>query len=170
MAPPLSFMVAEQVERAAQLYHRLVIVAGPPRSGKTAALRDLQAERGWPLVNMNLALSERLLELTTKQRALRVAGLVADIVREFAGDTILLDNIEMLFHPELKQDPLRLLQSLSRNRTVVAAWRGSYSGKSLTYAVPDHPEYRRVDDPQALMVSSVAAVITGPFSAQKHSS
>jgi hypothetical protein len=153
MARPLADLVAEQVKQASRLYHRLVIVAGPARSGKTSALHELHGERGWPLVNINLALSERLLELSAKQRALRVARIVDDIVRERAGEVMLLDNIEMLFHPDLMQDPLRLLQALSRNRTIVATWRGAYLGTSLTYAAPDHPEYRRFEDPQALIVS-----------------
>lgn len=38
MAPPLSYQVAERVSEASQLYHRLVLVVGPARSGKTAAL------------------------------------------------------------------------------------------------------------------------------------
>lgn len=38
MVPPLSHRVAGCVETASQLYHRLVILAGPPRSGKTARL------------------------------------------------------------------------------------------------------------------------------------
>ncbi|MEN6474686.1 MAG: BREX-3 system P-loop-containing protein BrxF, partial [Syntrophaceae bacterium] len=37
---------------------------------------------------------------------------------------VLLDNIEILFDVSLKQDPLRLLQGLSRNTTLVAAWSG----------------------------------------------
>jgi hypothetical protein len=37
---------------------------------------------------------------------------------------VLLDNIELLFDVHLKQDPLRLLQGLSRNKTVVATWNG----------------------------------------------
>ncbi len=169
MAPPPSSQIAEQVEKARPLYHRLVIVVGPPRSGKTSALRDLHAERGWPLVNVNLALSERLLELTTKQRALRVARIIDDIVQEQSGDTILLDNIEMLFHPDLKQDPLRLLQSLSRNRTIVATWCGAQLGSSLTYAAPDHPEFRRFEESQALIVSSGGVPSSGAPSIQENS-
>jgi hypothetical protein len=170
MAPPLSHQVAEQIEKAKALYNRLVIVVGPPRSGKTTALRDLHDERGWPLLNLNLALAEQLLDLTAKQRALRVARIVDDIVHNHAGDTVLLDNIEMLFHPELKQDPLRLLQSLSRNRTVAATWRGTYVGSTLTYATPDHPEYRRFDEPQALIVSIGNIPSTsGATAAQEHS-
>lgn len=170
MVPPLSHQVAEQIKKASQLYHRLVIVAGPPCSGKTSALRDLHEERGWPLVNVNLALSEKLLELTTKQRALRVARIIDDIVQGQTGDTVLLDNVEMLFHPDLHQDPLRLLQSLSRNRTIVATWRGARVGSSLTYAAPDHPEFRRFEEPHALIVSSGGVPgSSGATSAQEHS-
>lgn len=154
MAPPLSYQVAERVSEASQLYHRLVLVVGPARSGKTAALRDLHDERGWPLLNVNLLLSERLLELTARQRALRVARIVDDIVSEADSDTVMLDNIEILFHPALKQNPLRLLQSLARNRTIVASWRGTVAGESLLYARPEHPEYRRFEDVQALVVTS----------------
>jgi hypothetical protein len=170
MAPPLADLIAEQVEQASRLYHRLVIVAGPPRSGKTSALRDLHHERGWPLVNINLALSGRLLELSVKQRALRVARVVDDIVHEQAGNVVLLDNIEMIFHPDLQQDPLRLLQTLSRNRIIVATWRGVHLGTSLTYAAPDHPEFRRFEEPQALIVSSGGVPgSSGATSAQEHS-
>lgn len=171
MAPPLSYQVVERVSEAAPLYHRFVLVVGPTGSGKTAALRDLHLERGWSLLNVNLELSERLLELTTRQRALRVARIVDDIVAAKDADPVMLDNIEMLFHPDLKQDPLRLLQSLSRNRTVVATWRGGLQGGSLTYASPDHPEFRRFDDPQALIVEATSNLPAGhaSASAQEHS-
>ena len=154
MAQSLSGHVLTEITGAETLYHRLVIVAGPPGSGKSFALRELQRLRGWPRVNLNFTLSEKLLELNVKQRALRVGRLVEDIVGEHAGDVLLLDNLELLFHPDLSQDPLRLLQSLSRNRTIVAAWRGEYIGTSLTYAAPGHPEYRRYEEPQVGIVSS----------------
>jgi len=56
---------------------------------------------------------------------------------------VLLDNIEILFDVHLKQDPLRLLQGLSRNKTVVVAWPGRVLNDTLIYAEPEHPEYRR---------------------------
>lgn len=171
MLQVLAHQIAQAADRADLLYHRLVIVAGPAHSGKTSALRALHEKHGWPLVNLNLTLSEKLLELTAKQRALRVARLVDDIILEHPGDTVLLDNIEMLFHPDLKQDPLRLLQSLSRNRTIVATWRGAQIGTTLTYAAPDHPEFRRFEDPQALIVSTRDIPSSSTtVSAQEHSS
>ncbi len=93
--------------------------------------------------NINLALSQRLLSLTERQRSLQVFRLLNEIVEENGTQVVLLDNIELLFDTSLKQDPLRLLQGISRNRTVVASWNGSIENEHLIYAQPDHPEYRR---------------------------
>ncbi len=157
MSQPLSQRIAESVIAAANLYHRLVLVVGPTRSGKTTALNDLALEQGWPFINVNLTLSERLLELTVRQRSLRCARIVEEILGVVDSPVVLLDNLEMLFQPELAQDPLRLLQSLSRDRTVIATWRGHLQGGALIYASPEHPEYRRYDDPQSLIVISAEA-------------
>ncbi len=89
------------VPTAALLYHRLVLVVGPPRSGKTTALQHLARIKGWPLLNVNLLLCERLLELTRKQRAVRVPKLLGAIVQEAGADVVLLDDLEVLFSTEL---------------------------------------------------------------------
>jgi len=148
----LSERIAEGVAGASQLYHRLLLVVGPPRTGKTTALLDIRKREGWPLVNINLTLSERLLDLTTRQRALRVARMLDEVAAETDGDVVLLDNTEVLFNAELKQDPLRLLQGLARNRTIVASWAGDYSSEILSYAKPAHPEYKRYRNPDAIIV------------------
>ena len=84
-----------------------------------------------------------MLDLTERQRALQLPQLLREVINDTAGEVVLFDNIEILFDVSLKQDPLRLLQGLSRNKTVVAAWNGSIDGDHMIYAVPDHPEYRR---------------------------
>ena len=70
-------------------------------------LTELAAEHSWPRVNVNLRLSERLLELTHRQRATRVANILDNMIRAEQSDVVLLDNIELLFAEELAQDPLR---------------------------------------------------------------
>lgn len=157
MASKLASRIAEEVARATPLYHRLVVVVGPPGSGKTSALRELHAERGWPLLNLNLALSERLLEYATRQRALKVSALAEDLVAATGAEVVQLDNLEMLFHPDLKLDPLRLLHTLSRHRTIVASWRGHRDGAALTYAAREHREYRRCDAADARLVEAGGA-------------
>ena len=143
MTEPILEQVTRKMTEAAQLYHRLVLVVAPAGQGKTKALLDLQERTGVPYVNVNLELSRKMLGLTQRQRMLRLPGLLHALVDRSTGDAVALDNVEILFDVALAQDPLRLLERLSRNCTVVAAWNGSVEDGSLTYAKPGHPEYRR---------------------------
>ncbi len=143
MSEPLADRVIQRIGQAAELYHRLIMLVAPAGAGKTAALQDVHERTMAPLVNVNLELSRRMLDLTARQRALLLPRLLAEIVGASAADVVLLDNIEVLFDVSLKQDPLRLLQALSRNKTVVVAWSGSFDDEHVVYATPDHPEYRR---------------------------
>jgi hypothetical protein len=165
MAEPLADRIIRRIGQAAELYHRLVILVAPTGAGKTAVLQDVHERTAAPLINVNLELSRRMLDLTERQRALQLPRLLSEIVNASATDVVLLDNIEILCDVSLKQDPLRLLQGLSRNKTVVAAWSGEIksdewkvmsneqrpsdsslsphnSSLFLVYATPDHPEYR----------------------------
>jgi ABC-type hemin transport system ATPase subunit len=143
MAEPLADQVMRKIKQADELYHRLMLVVAPAGAGKTTALQDIQERIGATLINVNLDLSRRMLDLTERQRALQLPRLLREILNDAEGEVVLFDNIEILFDVSLKQDPLRLLQGLSRNKTLVAAWNGSIDGDNMIYAVPDHPEYRR---------------------------
>jgi hypothetical protein len=143
MAEPLVDQVIRKIDQAAELYHRLIILVAPAGSGKTLTLREVCQRTGALLINLNLELSRRMLDLTERQRALQLPRLLSEIVDSSYGNMILLDNIEILFEVSLKQDPLRLLQGLSRNKTLIAAWNGTINMGQLIYAEPDHPEYKR---------------------------
>ncbi|ROQ92181.1 BREX-3 system P-loop-containing protein BrxF [Desulfosoma caldarium] len=192
MAESLADQIIEKIGQAAELYYRLVLLVAPAGSGKTAVLRDVHERTGSPLINVNLELSRRMLNLTERQRVLQLPGLLAQIVAASEADVVapereatcqagvvLLDNIELLFDVSLKQDPLRLLQGLSRNKTVVAAWSGEIrnerrglrselgtpdnssritqsSSLYLVYATPDHPEYQRYPLRDLLVVNPKA--------------
>jgi hypothetical protein len=92
-----------------------------------------------------------LLDLPSKQRVTRLPGLFNEIT-EKSNSILVLDNLEILFDKELKQDPLKLLQGISRNHYVVASWNGSVTGRKLTYASSGHPEYRNYEQVDALIV------------------
>ena len=158
MAEPLADRIIERIDQAAELYHRLIVFVAPAGAGKTAVLQDVHERTNAPLLNVNLELSRRLLDLTERQQMLQLPRLLSDLVNASQVDMILLDNIEVLFAISLKQDPLRLLQGLSRNKTVVIAWNGSINGEHMIYAAPDHPEYRRYPLQDFLIVSLEAAV------------
>src|SRR5437867_1605112 len=143
MAEPLYNQVMLQLEQTARLYYRLMLVVAPKGTGKTMALQEVAARTGALVINVNLALSHRMLDLTERQRSLRIPRLLEEITAQADRELVVLDNLEILFDVALKLDPLRLLQGLARHRTVVAAWNGSIEGNYMTYATPGHPEYRR---------------------------
>ena len=157
MPETLADRIIESIDQAAELYHRLIIVAAPAGAGKTAALRDIHQRTNAPLVNVNLELSRSMLELTERQRSLQLPRLLTEIMSSTQADVILLDNVEVLFDVSLKQDPLRLTQGLSRNKTLVVAWSGYADTDYLVYATPDHPEYRRYPSRDMLLVRPEAA-------------
>lgn len=143
--------IKRSIHAAEGLYHRLVLLVGKSGSNKTHVLRDIAEEFGSSVVNVNLALSGELLELTAKQRSLRLPGIL-DQIADQAQAPVVLDNLEILFDKDLQQDPLRLLQSISRNRAVVASWNGIVNSGRLLYAETGHPEYRSYDSVDALIV------------------
>ena len=144
---------------AAELYHRLILVVAPGGGGKSAALRSVSDRTGAPVVDLNLELSRRLLELTERQRKLQAVHMVGELAaeaaaRDGADGVVLLDNIEILFDVSLAIDPLRLLEEVSRNWTLVVAWRGRINADHLVYARPGHPEYRRYPTGDLVIVMS----------------
>lgn len=153
MAETIAQRLVNGIGQAPDLYHRLILLVAPIGGGKTAALREVRNQTGAPLVNVNLELSSLMLELSSRQRTLQLPSLMNEIVAQSKTDTILLDNIELLFDVTLKQDPLRLLQGISRNKTVVAAWGGTVKDGYLTYAEPDNSKYRRYPSSDLLIVT-----------------
>jgi hypothetical protein len=157
MAPSLATEIEQRIAATEDSYYRLVLLVGPGRSGKTSALQAVSQRLSAPLLNVNLLLSEKIISLPHQQRALRVADVLAELLDNTEQPLVVLDNTEVLFDPELRQDPLRLLQSLSRTRTVVAAWAGELTDAHLVYAEPGHPEYRRYSRPDAILVPTMTA-------------
>jgi hypothetical protein len=136
------------------LYNRLLLVVGTAGSGKTEALRRFAELESCPMVNLGMVLSPLLLDLTDRQRILQVPKLLEKVVFDAGGQLVTLDNTEILFAVALQQDPLRLLQRLSRNRTIVSSWFGSIDGQDLTHAAPNHPEFRRYPNHDLLIVAT----------------
>ena len=139
------------VKEAQKLYYRLVLLVGPAESGKTTILNTVAEELGKDIININLKLSERLLEMTARKRTLKVSGMFNETLSN-DKQIVILDNIEILFDVELKHDPLSLLKKNSRNRTIITSWSGKVENEKLIYAEPGHPEYRTYNTNDILIV------------------
>lgn len=143
MIEALTDQVLSAVDQVAASYHRLVLVVAPPGREKAAVLQEVAGRLGYPYLNVNLELSRVLINLARSQRCLQANRLLGEIIGKEGGPVVFLGNLEIIFDVSLKQDPLRLLQGLSRIRTIVAAWSGAAKDDCLVYAEPGHPEYRR---------------------------
>jgi len=136
--------IESDISKAASSFHKLLIVVGESGAGKTTLLRFLSKELQIPLVNLGLILSRQLLGLTTRQRKLKAADMVTDILDEQDVPRLAVDNTEIIFEPTLKLSPLGLLKSISRNRLLIWSWNGHLEKNNLIYAYPGHPEHQRI--------------------------
>ena len=156
MIDHLAYQLSQKIEDIAGLYYKLILLLTDPETSNLINL-DLLANRlGGSSINTNLKLSQLMLSLTPRQRSLKSASLLGAIIKDIPKDTVLLNNNHILFDPLLRQDPLRLLQNLSRHKTIIAVWEGQVQSQYLTYARPDHPEYRRYPARELVIISPVS--------------
>ena len=133
----------QRIDDVASLNSKLIIVIGPPRSGKTLLLNALAKRRQVGMVDVGAAFGRLLLALPGPRRHAEASGLFKDLAAANAADgLVLLDNIELLFDRSLQLNPPDLLKRQAHARRVVAAWPGEFSGGRLTYATTGHPEYQ----------------------------
>ncbi|GHT86292.1 ATPase AAA [Spirochaetia bacterium] len=163
--------IQDAISHAPGMYSRLILLVGPTRSGKTQALQEISGKYDKNIINVNLEMSKILMEIPIPRRESRAGRVFDDIIKGCLGDTaseklvfgklVFLDNLEILFDKDLKQDPLFLLQSVSRNTntTIVASWNGTWSNnkpgkaRQLIFAVSGHQEYRFYDNIDAQIIS-----------------
>ena len=134
--------IKKSIRDAYNLYQKLILLVGKSGSGKTKILQEISEDLAAPMINMNLEMSYRLLDLPVDKRASTLARLFSQVIKDSESDIILLDNIEILFDKSLQQNPLVLLQTNSKNKTMIAAWNGEVRSGRLIYGLPDHHEYR----------------------------
>lgn len=121
-------------------YHKLTILAGASRAGKTRLLAQVAADLQLPSINLSLLLSQRLLSQTWRQRALKVEEIATEIINEHLQSGLCLDDTELLFDSTLRLNPLTFLQDVSRNRLLVATWNGALAAGELRFGYPGHPD------------------------------
>jgi hypothetical protein len=131
------------VDDISSLNSKLVLLIGPPRSGKTSLLNDLAKRRQTTVINVGSALGRQLLPVPNARRHLKAADLLKQLADGAAtGGVALLDNIELLFDQTLQLNPLDLLKRHAHVRRVIAAWPGELNDNRLTYATMGHPEHQ----------------------------
>ncbi|GLQ55356.1 BREX-3 system P-loop-containing protein BrxF [Devosia nitrariae] len=129
------------VEDISGLNSKLVLLIGPPRSGKSHLLTQLAARRKVRVLSVGTTLGRELLTVPSTRRHLQAADLLKGQVDAFARDGLsLMDNIELLFDRTLQLNPLDLLKRHAHARRVIAVWPGGLRENRLSYATTGHPE------------------------------
>jgi hypothetical protein len=129
--------------------HKLVIPLGGFSSGKTAILKDVTDEVGSEYFNLNLHLTERLLTLPHSRYndGVTVHQLLDEVCDELSPDgrPLLVDNVEILFSPELgKINPVDTFKRISRQRPVVLALPARRRGAYAEYSRLGRDDYMRI--------------------------
>jgi ABC-type phosphate/phosphonate transport system ATPase subunit len=146
MSDEIAKRVLETIKAVSQDRHKLVILLGVFGSGKTKILKQIEAESDAVYVNLNLELSERFLQLPASKvgDGVTAPALIGDICDQFSqgGKTLLIDNVELLFSPELsKINPVDTFKRMSRERPVVLALPAVRQGNLAIYSTPNSADY-----------------------------
>jgi len=142
--------IKKELEQIRYRRHQLLIICGV---NSTKLIQDITDELAIPCINLSLKLSEELLEVPVTRRSRKVSQLVDKLVSESTEEILCFEHIELLFHPQLQQDPMRILENVSRNKIILVSWRGHYVNGRLTYAEPEHPEYHVYNELEASVIT-----------------
>ncbi|MGQ3354013.1 MAG: BREX-3 system P-loop-containing protein BrxF [Phreatobacter sp.] len=131
------------VEDISSLNSKLILLIGPPRSGKSELLRHLAERRRARVLSVGATLGRELLSVPAPRRHLLAADMLKELADGFVSrGLLLLDNIELLFDQTLQLSPLDLLKRHAHGGGVVAVWPGELQESRLSHATTGHPEYQ----------------------------
>lgn len=126
--------INEQAEKLTLQSHQVMILVGL-EPAQIAVLDNMSK------LAISEPLCEKLLPLALKRRVDEVEALLAELVTTQTESPILLDRIQVLFEPSLQLDVLRCLKALSKYRTLVINWPGSFNGAAVSFSSPGKPDY-----------------------------
>jgi Cdc6-like AAA superfamily ATPase len=131
-----------------QEYHKLVLLVGDFSSGKTQLMRRVCDEMGGAYLNVNLELTRQLLTIDARTYPTKASVLLNVLCNAQEGDCpLFLDNIELLFSPEVGcLNPVDLFKKVSRERVVVLSLPCRLSGRTRAeYSEPGRRDHMNLD-------------------------
>lgn len=144
---------ADRLKQAIQIvqeqeYYKLVLLLGDFASGKTRLMRRVRDETGGAYLNVNLELTRQLLTIDARTYATKASDLLKDLCEaQEPGRPLFLDNIELLFSPEVGcLNPIDLFKTVSRKRVVVLSLPCQLTGGTRAeYSEPGRRDHMNLD-------------------------
>ncbi len=93
-------------------------------------------------ISISRELSAFLAEPNEIDRAQLASQWTLDRLRDMAPGPVVCHDVDLLFHPSLKIDPLALLRKASQFTQLIVLWPGVHKDGVLSYARPEHHHYR----------------------------
>ena len=118
----------------ASSYHACLLLLHPDVCRLARLVDELMTTYAWPRLSVGRELAAALLSEPPAQRpqaARRWLETRLGEMVEAGDDPVLCTEIDLLFEPALRLDPLRLLRDASRVARIVVIWPGSYDGDVL---------------------------------------
>jgi hypothetical protein len=129
-------------------YHSCLLLVHPDIRRLEDAASELVSLYGWPRLSIGRDLSAALLAEPSANYSYAARQWLETKLSQIAPGPVLCTEIDLLFEPALKLDPLGLLRQASRVTKLVVTWPGNYLDGTLSYAVPAHCHSRTWRQPE----------------------
>ncbi len=127
------------VKQLSPKHNKLAIIVGNETS-------KAMTREGVLLLDLNVQLSQALLNIPLAKRPRKVKGALDDLLTGLTFPYVCLIGLEVLFEPSLKVKAVNLLKQLAHDHVILAAWPGDFvrieSGGKLSYSELGHVEYQ----------------------------
>ena len=107
----------------------------------------VKTEYALPSVSLNKKISKLLIGNSATTFSRKIIDWLSRKIKEIDEDIILFTDIEILFQPSLKLNPLTIFNQISRNTSLLVMWPGEFKNNTLSYASPEHAHYRTWANP-----------------------
>jgi hypothetical protein len=120
--------------------HSCIILVDADVQALDKRLAEIPEE--WERVSIGKELSSFLMLADTTDRSRDIYIWLENHLREKAPGPVVCLDIDLLFEPSLKLDPLNIFLKVSRHVKLIIFWHGNYEDGVLSYAQPEHQHYK----------------------------
>jgi len=142
------------LEQIKTIPQAMVVIAGSRGSGKTRVAK-LLAEKGLGIyLSLSLALSRHRMIVDSDHDVGWPSDFIASLVSLVSLDTtLILDNIEAVFQPELQLHALSWFLQIAREIPLVVVWPGPVLDGEFVFSMPNRPDYFRQREQSVIVVN-----------------
>lgn len=99
--------------------------------------------QGYSYISLGESLSKRLIKHNKLIRNKKVILELDNIILNNDNDSLLVDNIDILFNPQYKLNILKYFENISKKKKVILIWPGTIDKNELVYSKLGFNDYKR---------------------------